>query len=323
MHKPKGHLLLWLWVIPLLLSIRGKGQEIYDSEWIAYDTNSFQISVIAFWPNKSSREYFTVHHRNGFQGDSLLREKIISKGLVEFAVRDSTDSTYTMNYLFKENLKDESLDIDFNLEEVIPILDEENIHLAYTTNEIGTLKSYDNHDAYMNNLELIVNYVKQGIEAKDSAQSKVIEALLDKKNFYDSFTGVYVSNFHFVHGLTIGIDDTLYYKQHNGILEEECYLYVSYYDTLTHEVGFTIEQYGDQEALTNYTKSKLKTINSDLDYTNMTMTSFIKKYLYIDTKTGWPTFLKVIKEIIQYDSLNEVEYTNQDVWTLSFEPIED
>ncbi|HMP30634.1 MAG TPA: hypothetical protein PKD85_13600 [Saprospiraceae bacterium] len=297
-------------------------QDYYDAKWIAIDTNAFQIATIAYWQANESKDYYSQHKKYKFNKDSVVEERLISSSQVSFVIQDSAESSYTLNYVYKDDLKDSANYDDFNFDALIGVVDEENFKLIYKTDELGTISSYDNLDEYMNNLDLIIGHVKFKLKGENENQNKILDHLVNKNTFYDAFCGVFVSNFHFVHGMQMGIDDTLYYKQHNGVMEEECYLFISYYDTLTREVGYTIEQYGDSEALKTYMYSKLKDFGNHVELENLSVSSFIKKYLYIDLNTGWPTFLQVIKEITQYNELTEEEVTHQDVWVLSIDPIE-
>jgi hypothetical protein len=309
-----------------------------DAQWISQDTTVARVNVIAYWEKGEKRKYRASKTTKKYKGDSLLSKKVEIDDIVEFEIVDSTADSYELSYRIHENKRDVSNDpiIPFGK---LGIADDEMV-VRYQTNEFGELKKYHNRESVERRMDdmvqLVVKEGRSGFKPKDDAEKKVFETVLAKmangKVLFSSVYEVFISQFHNFHGYGSWLNDTLRYTETwpntfgSTPVNYDCYLFITSLDSLN-EVRFDIEKFAEMKGVIKDYHGFMKKAKEDAglklndqfeqDLTNLDMKLEMYISTFIDLNTGWPTFIKVTKSVINKDAKADATYYQDEVWVLT------
>lgn len=309
-------------------------QEVTNVKWIAKDTTTGKINLIAYWNKDESKIFYSSCSKNVYDYDSLVSNKEIFKGNVKFSIEDSTKDGYLMKYKMVKNLKGQTNEEIENINSILlstkSEISDSDLEMSYNTNELGTITSYNNLDSVYKNFEILIEATKSQSQLKfksnttDSKKIKyfdnILKIALNPELLFENFVLVNISNLHNLIGLSMGVNDTLNYTETKNGLAADCYLFISSVDTSSLEVEYVVEKYYDDAEVTEFVNKRLKdNINSkDLkkEVSDFNYSVFIKSTYFFDLNTGWPTFIKIVKETLGKSKDGKKENTSQEIWVL-------
>jgi hypothetical protein len=334
----QNHYPLYLLFFFLYSALPSKAQELSNVRWIAKDTTATRLQVIAYWNKGDAKKYRARKLTYKYMGDSLISETTEYDAIVQFRVVDSTEKSYEVEFRMLENkrntLNDPSLalnDLNFS---------EKDLTLYYTTDEMGMFKEYKNQASIEKGLDQLMKKIVdadlKNRSFKTEAERNVAESLAGKmangKVLFSNIYGIYISQFHNLHGYATGLNDTLNYTEStpglmgDKLIDLDCYLYITSIDTTSYEVRYDTEKYADlNEFMKGYAgalketakKSGVKTfdeVQANLGKLDMKMEAYITNY--IDLESGWPTFLKVDRILTTKDPATGQVSTKEEIWSL-------
>nr|WP_295929114.1 hypothetical protein [uncultured Dyadobacter sp.] len=330
---------LYLVIVFFCALYPASGQEISDARWIAKDTTSGSVQVVAYWKKGEKKKFRAYKLNKVFRDDSLISEKKVMDAIMQFEVTDSAANSYDLVFRMLENKqRDASAAISELPIEQLDIRDED-LALRYTTDTNGMLKSYINRSELEGKLGQIMKMIRQkqmdGFKDKSEGERKAITAVGDKiasgKVLFSTMYETFVSQFHNLHGYATGLNDTLNYRESiihpatNKPISFDCYLYLAAIDTMG-VARFDIEKFADmkefakdyaaflqrtREASGLKRDEKFEQEASELD---MQMDTYVTTI--IDTESGWPTYMKVSRVVAtKAPKSKETEY-RYEVWEL-------
>jgi citrate lyase gamma subunit len=329
----------YILAIYILLQFFSKAlsQEISKAVWLHQDTADYQIQVFPNWRKNEFKQYVASYQKNTFKGDSLTKEVLVNKSIIEISVDDSTAVNYTLNYGIIQNLKENDASKNESINQIINDLgsqmDMDDFSLSYKTAKNGSFENYIDKEKTLDKCNLIIEAIKKD---KDLERKKIpkktqklattlMQTLMSGDNLFNQLFHINISNFHNVHGLTMGLNDTLGFIEtipaiNGSKLSSDCILYINSLDSTTLETEFVIEKQFDEEKVTELISQMLKNNISDKklskEIAKASWNIFVKANYIIDINTGWPSFIKIIKETSGY-SENAKPTVEQEVWLIS------
>lgn len=289
-------------------------QEISNSRWIAQDTTTSPISIIAFWKNGEIKDYYMSNKKNKYEEDSLISSKSINENITRISVLDSSEKSYTLQYEIINNLKKLENSSFKQMANVVNDIKDQytdsDFTLRYKTDELGAFDSYIDPEKTYAACDKIMETVKKKTLENLDKKVKNLNPLLDKlmtgQKLFETMFGVNISNFHNLFGLKMGENDTLAFDETNDVLENKltarCILYINSIDTISHDVEYVIEKTYDSEDFSQYLNAlfaKNKEIKKAIK--NVSYDVFIKSQYFINYTTGWPTNINIIKNTSVYE----------------------
>lgn len=312
------------------------GQETSDAVWLYRDTTATQLTVKAKWKNKEWRPFRVSKNEKRYTGDSLSSEKVTLDGIVHLKVLDSTENSYQLEWRMSENLRDTSHDPELD-KSLLPSMNEDDMALRFTTDADGGLTAYQNAEEIQVKLDSVMGVImkpvlaelskKNGAGTDPSKLESVVRDFAGGKQLFDNLYNAFVGNLFELYGYTTGVDDTLNYKQTNPALVgdqkivSDVYVFVTAVDTLEDKVRFDIQRYADISGLTQSSVEKIGgAVKKETDVGNYMSQSIVTSETYvtylIDMKTGWPTYFRLVRDIIfEHPDLKQTQ-VKQDIWTM-------
>lgn len=309
-------------------------QEISDVKWIAYDSTDTKLGCYPSWKKGQVFKYLAKYEKIKYENDSLKSENTLSNSIVSFEVVDSVSDGYIFEYRILENRKTNK---EFNekeletMQQLANSMSDSDFTVKYKVGLDGSLEKYLNGDKVIQKCEEMMKaFTSDKLNRQEGESQKSFRfrqeylSLVGNGNkLFENMFSIFISNFHNLYGLEMGVNDTLSYKEStsNEIIKKpitsDNYLFISSVDTTLNEVLFVTEKYYDSNLVKEIAAQAFKSSLNKKELKEIDAELFIKNRYFFDFNAGLTSYLSVLKETESTDKKTALKSTNHEVWSLS------